>query len=244
MPRFSLIVGLLSLALNLWAQSPPKADPESVPPQAVINVRKSALGPDLVEITIAAKNYPLETLRAQCETIARNLGSDARGLSVILSGYDPKFKFAKASFATDGIIDRDKGEVRLEAVIRGLVGGPAPFQLNSFLVTLDGESPVEKQTLKSYESKSVVLKAHVSDSPKGIEYRILALTQDPAEVSIPSKHEDAKSTEPKASREPSSEANWLPLVLVVVAGAAAGLLVYSALSARSSRSKRRTDQRT
>lgn len=239
----SALVALL-FALGATAQPKPETDPEKVPPQAVVNVRKLALGPDMVDITIASKGYPLDLLSQQCGKLAQLLGSDARGLQVSLSGYDPKFKFAKASFATDGLIDRDKGEVRLEAIVKALVDGQGSWRLRSFLVTLDGEAPVEKQTLKSFQSEAVVLKAHVSESPKGIEYRILALTDDPTKIKIPVRHESAKPQEQKASRGASTEANWLPLALVGVAGLAAGLLVYSALSARSSKPKGRTDQRT
>lgn len=244
MSRSLLFLGILLLSLVAQAQKNTQLDPEKVPPEAVINVRKHALGPDNVDITIAAKGYPLDLLAQQCAAIAKSLNSDTRGLQVSLSGYDPKFKFARASFTTDGIIDREKGEVRLDVIVRALVEGNSLWSIKSFLITLDGETPVEKQTLQSYSSDTVVLKAHVSDSPKGIEYRIVALTPDAKKITIPVRYEAPKTGEPKASSKPSSEANWLPLVLVVVASAAAGLLVYSALSGRSSRSSRRTDQRT
>lgn len=244
MARLLFLTALLAWQQVVLAQDPPRVNPESVPPQVVIIVRKHALGPDLVDVTVSAKDYPLALLEQQCRAMAAGLGSDARGLSVVRSGFDPKIKFAKASFATDGIIDRDKGEVKLAKLVRNFLGAPSEWRLSSFLVTLDGEVPVEKQTLKEFSSDAVVLRANVSHSPRGIEYRILALTQDPEKFDIPVRHKEPVVKEQKPPSDPSSLPSWVPIALVAVAGLAAGLLVYSALSGRSPRPNGRTDQRT
>jgi hypothetical protein len=135
----------------------------------VVNVRKTEIGADMVTITVADPDYPQELLKVQSEKMGALLGSDARGLSIYVSGIDPKVKFVKASFATDGIIDRDKGEVRLDAVVKSMLGAPAPHTVRSFLVTLEGESPIESQSLQDFSSDAVVLKAHASEIPKGLE---------------------------------------------------------------------------
>jgi len=206
-------------------------------------VRKHPIGADMVEITIAELDYPLDVLKRQSEQIAMNLGSEARGLSVGQSGSDPKFKFAKASFATDGIIDREKGTVRLNSIVQGILGVASKQAIKSFLITLEGEAPVDRQTLQSFASDTVVLRAHASQSPKGIEYRILALTEDATKLDIPDRYvEDV--AKPAVKKPVKSEGvSWLPLALVVVAGIAGGALVYFAISGRSARANRRPHQR-
>jgi len=198
----------------------------------------------MVTITVADKDYPLELLKAQSQKMASILGSEARGLSVMLSGSDPKFKFVKANFATDGIIDRENGVVRLEAIVRAMLGVPAPHTISAFLITLENEAPVEKQSLQTFSSDAVVLRAHASENPKGLEYRIVALTQDPEKVTIPGRFNEPERKVVKEASPHSSGPGWVPLALIVVAGASGGALVYFALSGRSSRGGNRPAQRT
>lgn len=240
--RFAVFPILVLTSLS-WGQGPGQVNPESVSPQVVINIRKHPIGADLVEITVAEKGYPLDVLRAQAEKMAANLGSEARGLSAIVSGYDPKFQFAKASFATDGIIERTKGEVRLNAIVRGMLEVRAPKPIKSFLITLENEAPVDKQTLRSFESKGVVLKAQASDRPKSIEYRILVLTDDATQVDIPDRFVAEEKKQEVQPQKKAETPNWMPIALIVVAGTAGGALVYLMVSGRSPRAKERPVQR-
>ena len=152
---------LLALSLISCRLAAQPVDPRAVKPQVVINVRKHPVGADMLEITLAEKDYPLGLLSKQAEALAAMLHSDARGLSVSYFGYDPKFKFAKATFATDGIINREAGTVNLEAIVKAMTGTPPPYTTNSFIITLENEVPVDQQTLRTYSSDAVDVVADI-----------------------------------------------------------------------------------
>lgn len=217
----------LAIASPLWAQT----DPEKVAPQVIVNVRKHPIGADMVQITAAAPDYPKELLAAQAKAIGANLDSEARGLEVYTTGTDPKFRFVKAGFATDGLIDRESGSLRLQALVRAFLGAPAPHQVKALIVTFEGEKVVDGKTLKVYANDGVSLKATESKFPPGIEYRIVALTQEPDLLSIPDKVE-AKSAELPTVKPPSQLSPAVPIALIGVAAVSGAALVYLWLSGR------------
>lgn len=232
------------MTLASLAQGSPENDPEKVAPQVIVNVRKHQMGADMIEVTAASASYPKALLQSQCERMGQLLQSPARGLAVYESGTEPRFKFIKASFATDGLVDRDHGTINLEAVVKAFLGAPAPHAVRSLLVTLEGEVPVGKQTLQDFSSDTVRLKANVSTFPKGLEYRILALTQDAEKISIPGRYVEPKAPEKPSLKKPSGTPGWLPAALLGVAGLAGGALVYFALSGRGRSAQGPSNRRT
>lgn len=238
-PKAFLLIILVLLAGSNRAQTANPINPEEVAPQVIINVRKHPIGPDMVEITMAKKDYPLELLRQQALAIAKELGSEARGLSVTFSGYDPSIRFAKASFATDGIIDKSNGLVRLQALVRGMIGSPEPWLNRGFLISLEGEQPIDRQTLKNFTSKAVVLKATATKNPNSIEYRIVCLTNDPQELTIPDKFVENERLQSQNPSKRTGQPEWILPLLVGIASISALALVYFAVSRSASNKQKR-----
>lgn len=247
-PYVIRLLGLIILAIvsfcTSWAQIPKVSGPDSVAPQIVINVRKHAMGADMVEITAGNSKYPPELLRSQCLRLGEYLNSEPRGLAVYTSGTDPKFKFLKAGFAVDGILNRETGTIDLNSVAQAFCGVPAPFTTKSLLITLEGEKPVDRQTLRDFSSNSVQIVAHISEFPAGIEYRILLLTQDSEKLDIPLKFVETPSDKSASTPKSDQLTKWLVPLLIGVAGISGIALVYFAFSGRSRSKKERRDQRT
>ncbi|MBS1721557.1 MAG: hypothetical protein JSS66_00970 [Armatimonadetes bacterium] len=242
MLRALLTVGIAVFPLLATPQGKADNDPEKTAPQIIVNVRKHPIGADMVSVTVASKAYPMDLLKTQCEALGTSLGSDARGLAVTFSGEDERFRFVRASFATDHIIDREKGQVRLQNIVRSFLGAPAPHTLTSFMVTLEGEEPVEKQTIQDYASDKVIVKAHFSKDPKGIEYRILALTQVPNDLVIPDKYVPPTPVQKAVPKQEQRPPATLTLGLVALAGIAGAALVYFGLAGRAASASRRATQ--
>ncbi len=229
-------LALVAALAPLLALPQPAADPELVAPQVTVAVRKHSMGADLVSVAMVSADYPPELLRAQCERVGQATGSPVRGLEVRLEGPREGLRIVRASFATDGLIDRLEGELRLEPLVRAFLGAPAPHTVTSFLVLFPGEQPVEGKTLQDYRSDVVSLKARAVASPPGIECRIVVGTQDPALLTIPSRFVPDEGTRVERGTPPGP--NPVLVGLLVLAGLAAGALVYSLLVRSSGRRHR------
>lgn len=190
------------------------------------------MGADMVEVSAALPSYPQELLKSQCEKLGTLLNSEPRGLALYYSSQDPKFKFLRASFAIDGIINRDTHEINLNAIVQAFLGAPEPYQVSSFMVILEGEKPVDGFTLKDFSSSNAKLLANVSEFPVGIEYRILTLTQDPKKVDIPMKFVSTESSHKKSDQQGAKPPSQLFVGLVAIAGICVVVLVYFAISGR------------
>ena len=226
----------LVAACPAWAQgeADPPPDPSLVRPQVSIVVREHATSADMVEVTALSKDYPPELLRAQCQALGESLGSPARGLDVRFESVDEVkgISFVKASFATDGIIDRAQKRLNLQAVVRAFVGGPEPHALKSFLVSFAGEVPQADRTLREFSSDAVVVKATINESPAGIDYRVLALTEDPSKVTIPDHFTPPEKPAEGKQGGVVTAPDPVVLGLIGVGGLAAGALVYFAFAGR------------
>lgn len=210
-------------------------EPDSVPPVLAVVVQEHSLSPDMVEVTALHPEYPEPLLREQIERLGAYLGSPPRGLAIqiVPMGTAIQSRFLKASFATDGIIDRAGGVLNLEPVVKAFLGAPEPFTVEAMIVTFAGERPNE-HTLQTYRSGAVSLKAAFSDAPVGIEYRILAFTQDPEQVKIPARHGLQTPAQQPENESGSGSITGLiaTIAIVTVAGSA---LVYFALLRASRR---------
>lgn len=193
--------------------------------QVIINVREHQFSPDMVSITLLSAGYPQELLQKQLDALGSYTGSPPRGLNIYRETIPAKepISFLKATFATDNIIDRAAGELHLDRVIKPFLGAPEPHTLSSFLVTFEGEIP-NSRTLRLYSTDAVLVSGTASLMPRGVEYKVLAKTQNPEELLIP--------TEGKAptQEQPKQEENLAPAIpIAAILMLAAGSLILGAL---------------
>ncbi|MFZ4508694.1 MAG: hypothetical protein ACOYON_13445 [Fimbriimonas sp.] len=200
---------------------------DTVKPDATIVVRKHPMGPDLVEITILAPAYPPEVLKSQANLIGTALGDAPRGLVVFensMAGPTGSMKFLKATFGVQGLIDRTKDSLGLQAIVRALATAPKEFRLKGLSVIYDGEKPTST-TLARYSEAGVALEGRIIQQPAAIEYRIRVDELDPAKITIPDHYEPNAVVKPS---EPTGKGFDLTMWgLIVGAAVAAGALVYS-----------------
>lgn len=207
------------------APSEPTAQNFSFTPDVFVNVKEYNGGPEMVSITALKDGIPGDYLREQCLRIAANLGSEARGLSVVAAdlGTSQGVKVARASFGTDHLIDRATGAINLEAIAKAFTGFSEPYLIDSIVVTLEGEQPGMK-TLKSLDTLSVNVVSQVLTDPSGLEYRVFLKTQNPNDIEIPSLVEDLPE---KVEKTTSSETvNPWVFILLGLGALSAGALVY------------------
>lgn len=243
-------IGFLCVFSSSWAQGqpetkgndkPPAQDqkqPEKPPadtklemgrPDVTIVIREHATSADLVQVTMARPDYPPDLLRQQLETMGRELGSAPRGLNIAVTSLAPNRKelqFVKATFAVNGILDREGQRLNIAPILKGFAGAPAPFTVENLLIIFDGERPGER-TVKNHTSDSVDAKAYFVPSPTEIEYHVKLRSQDPAKIDFP-----AQAPEPTSTKNPSEERSSSPLLFYVALGVGAlavGALVYLAL---------------
>ena len=238
------------LPLVMWAQNPsqPPQTPETPAvkelteadfgrPDVVITVEKRPSGADFVTITVLKENYPTEFLAAQAAKIAELSGSMARGLNVSQTNLGTQsVGLQRAEFATDFLVNREKGEINFEALIHPFLGVPEPATVTSFLVQFSGEQ-ASFSTLQKMATEGVKVMGVSMANPAGLEYRIKVLSQDPKLVRIPkSVSEPVGKTQPVQTQ---SGPNFIVFLLLGVGVLAAGALVYSLLLRPASGSRRR-----
>jgi hypothetical protein len=198
-------------------------------PDATVVIREHPTGADMVEVTMAESDYPLELLTEQMNNLGVELNSMPRGLEVarhVLSPDNKELQFVKAKFAVDGLIDREGQRLNLQPLLRALAGAPEPHTVNSLLVILDGEKPTSR-TVKRHISKAVEAEATFVPAPAQIEYQIRLKTQDPSQITFPD-----FAPEQKAGEKTSAQQSGTPVLFyaaIVAAALAVGALVYLAL---------------
>lgn len=201
--------------------------------QVIINVREHQFSPDMVTITLLANGYPQELLQKQLESLGSYTGSPPRGLNIYKETIPAKepISFLKATFATDNIIDRAAGQLHLDRVIKPFLGAPAPHTLSSFLVTFEGEIP-NARTLRLFSTDSVLVSGTASLMPRGVEYKVLAKTQNPEELLIPTEGKTPEAPQVKSEQNLAPAFPIAALLLLVAGSLILGALVYF-LSVRS-----------
>ncbi|HMS54524.1 MAG TPA: hypothetical protein PKA27_03915 [Fimbriimonadaceae bacterium] len=206
-------------------------------PDIVVVVTEHQTSAEMVEVTAALANYPPDLLKTQCEKIGNEVGTAVRGLKVYtvpINETDPNMRFLKASFATNGLIDRAAGTINLQAIIRAFAGAQEAIQVTQLSIIFAGEQPTAK-TVKTY-SKPGVLQATATASvtPPGLEYHVVLESQDPKVIEFPSEVDGAKPVEEK---QPTNQSNQtLVYALLAIAALSLGALVYS-LFLRTGRKK-------
>jgi len=206
----------------------------------IISVRRHNMGADLVEITMRDADYPVDLLKRQIETMCKSYDAPPRGLfagNVPLS--DPKQTAVKASFATNGIMDPQAGSFKIEPMLKAFAGVPAPHTVQGFAIEFQSVVPT-KITVSKYTLPNVVTgEAVYSKDPvlHGLEYRVKLLTQDPAQITFPDHLEAGKANSAQPPTQTSDNRSTI-IVLVCVAGLAAGALVYFAMLRMGSKTRR------
>lgn len=200
----------------------------STKPDVTVVVRKHQLGADLVEITMQRAEYPQLLLRQQAQRLADNLKSNASGLNVFeyRIGTDPKMRFARATMAVDGLIDRTTGVLRVRPIVQAFAGAPEPDTIDVLLIQFENERQTDN-TLLRYSSDSVRVEAQAAQSALGVEYRVLLKSQDPDKIEIP---DGPRNTVPEpAPKTAPKKTDFGLIALIAIAALALGALVYSLL---------------
>jgi len=233
MLRRTAVACLLAFASPSLAQQAaeerPKSLFETTSPEVFVTVTEHATGAEIVEITPKAMVYPREALQAQAESLAAELGQRPRGLqlqSVDIDGSGkPEMRFLRATFAVDGLIERNPLRLRLTPIVRAFAqGDPGAFP-RVLSVLFQGEVP-DQRTIRRFRSSSVRVEALFHEDPRAIEYRIRIERPEPQAISIPDRAVDPPASAPTATG-PRRSGLWVVVSFVIAAGAAAGALVYS-----------------
>lgn len=206
------------------------ASAQAVPsaPDAIVSIRRLARGGDFVNVGMRSATYPPELLREQLNRLGTILGTGARAVTIRRDSFrpgDPNATLIKGSCGVDGLIDRTTGALNVQAIAQAFAGVPAPNTIGRLVVSFDGEVPGAK-TIQRFTSPELSVYGRTLGS--SVDYDVELKSQDSAKLVIP----DSKTAEAAAAaaKQPaktaSKSADPVIYVLVVVAGVAAGALVY------------------
>jgi len=228
---FALFLTLCGLA---FGQAPPASTPDrtvqAVHPDVVIFIQSHAAA-DVLKISMVDPNYPEELLKKQIETLCTSLNAPAQNLQVYRyqMGANDHLQFLEASFATANLTDSDRW-ANLTPLIRAFAGVPAPHTIKGMEVFFDEYDPPIVGP-KNFSSAAVTISGRVDSSPPEVEYAIQLLKQNPSEISV---EKQAKPVESTVKQEtPQKSGSVLVWCLILVAGVAAGALVYFLLTRRA-----------
>lgn len=202
----------------------------TVRPDIIVVVREHETTAEMVQVTVMKEDYPPMLLKGQIDKVAALLGSTARGIQISSPnlGTKEKVTFIRAEFATNGLIDRELGLVRLEPIVKAFAGAPEPYTVTGIKIAFENERTTKKMHRRLPIPDVLDLEGRASTTPVGIEYQVKLISQDPEKIVIPDEYKPAANQ--PASQEPSSTPNKALLVgLFVLAGVALGALVYLAL---------------
>jgi hypothetical protein len=193
----------------------------------IVQVTKHQYGADMFEITAVQPNYPADLLRKQVTAMCDLGGTPARGLAAgnIAMRGEPGLYSTRATFATNGIIDREKGTLRIGPIVQAFAGAPAPFTVHGMMILFNGEQPTPN-VLRTYRTPGIRLQAVALQNPPQVEYRVQLLSQDPKLLQIPETPEPEQKPLPSASIVQRNGVDWLTWVALLAGAGAAGFLVY------------------
>lgn len=202
----------------------------TVRPDVMVIVTEHPTSAEIVQVTILNGEYPVDLLKEQLARLGTYLNTNVRGVQIKKPALGTKanLSFLRAEFATDGLIDRSKGIVRLGPLVKAFAGAPEPFTVKGMKVAFEGERTTKKM-LRAYPKPGVVeVEGRASVTPPGIEYQIKLISQDPSVIDIPDEYQPPANQKPV---ETPSSTPGVPLIvgLFLLAGLALGALVYLAL---------------
>lgn len=228
-----VIAFLVGLALAQEPSQPETPPPSaSVRPQLVAYVRQHISGASLIELSMVDPGYPADLLERQIKDLCERLDYPARGLQLYeeeLVANNPNLRFRKATFATGNLTLPD-GTINLTPMLQAFAGAPAPYTIKGMTLIFDEFKPTAK-TLKEFRSQAVVIEGRLDLDPPTVEYHVQLLSQNPSEISVNSAPPPVERTvSPVPRQRPNVGLVWS---LIIVAGLAAGALVYFVLIRRS-----------
>ena len=233
-PNFLAILTFCSLA---WAQEGAEIDPNSKiigKPDVFIQVTPVEAGPDTVKITIPFQDFEVASLEAMCHGIGAYLNSEVRGLSVFGpgTGTSANLNFPQASFAVYHIVNREDKGIDFNALIKPIMNVEPRFK--SFSVIIDGMAP-EFNTVKSITLDSVMVRGSSIENPPAIEYRIMVLTSDLANLDIPRLSETQQNSTTSSNKQSAPGLPKIVFVLIAFSVVSLFALVYFALRSAARR---------
>lgn len=220
-----LIVGVVTPVFGFAQPDGFDVDPRIVPPDVFVNV-KDYQGAQMVTVTVRKEGYPADLLSLQCQNVGKEAGTWTRGLEVTSTNLATKepLKLPRASFATQGLVDPKTGAMNLQPIVRAFAGARDEWRTDAMLVTFEDQSPTD-QTLEALYKGGARVASQILNSPRGIEYRILLVSQDPTKIEIPSLVGKTQE-ESGQSKQPAGGTNPVVYILLAVAAISGGALVY------------------
>jgi hypothetical protein len=218
----------LAFAATLAILGAAAASAQAVPsaPDLIVSVREDRHGADLVTISAAKSDYPVDLLRSQIVALGERLGG-ARGVAVVRDTFrpgDPSATIVKGSCGVDGLID-GTGRLAIAPIAQAFAGAPEPFTVRRLIVSFDNVTPTNRTLVsKTFGDKSdLAFSGRLVGS--SIEYVVELRSQDPTRLVV---------NEPTGSAKPpiaSQKRGTDPLTIALFAAAvlAAGALVYCLL---------------
>jgi hypothetical protein len=224
---------LLSLGIAFsQVQAPAKNGFPAVRPDVIIYVKGHWTGANVVQISMVEANYPPEMLRKQVEDLCRRLDHPATGLAVTPYVLDnnPNLKFLQATFGTSGLND-EEGNANLTPLIQAFAGVPAPHTIKGMEIFYSEFDPPIKGP-KSFTSPTLRIHGRQDRNPPQVEYAVELLSQNPSELLVETKPSAGEARPLVTPTQNSSPV--LLWCLILMAGVAAGALVYFLLVKRLS----------
>jgi hypothetical protein len=208
-------------------------------PDVIVSVTKHPVGADMFEISAVTPNYPDVLMRRQIEKMCEILGVPARGLIVqtVRVGGESKITSTRATFATNGVIDREHGILRIAPIVQGFAGAPAPYTVHGMTIMFNGEQP-SPNVLRSYSTADIRLQAIANVNPPVVEYRIQLLSQDPHELDVPDSTPAEQNGTPISSTVQQNGVDWSLWIALFAAAVAASVLAYFMLIRSSAKPRR------
>ncbi|MCX7799010.1 MAG: hypothetical protein N2109_01560 [Fimbriimonadales bacterium] len=230
-----LLAACIVLPFAARAQHTPDAAKtlfETTSPEVFVTVTEHPTGAEIVEVTPKAADYPRGLLEAQAEGMAAELGQRPRGLQLALVDVDgsgkPEMRFLRATFAVDGLIERNPLRLRLTPIVRGLARPGGPRQAKVLSVIFQGEAPDER-TIRRFEASTVRVEGLFHGDPKAIEYRIQVKDARAEGISIPDRMPEPARPQTTERSDLPRRRLWVLVGSIVLAGLGVGALVYSAV---------------
>ncbi|MGI8924703.1 MAG: hypothetical protein ACR2HJ_11835 [Fimbriimonadales bacterium] len=219
----------LSASIFVGLALPALAQPQvllSGRPDVHINVKKSSVGPEYVVIRMQDEKYPKDLLADQIERLGQYKNTDIRGLEIVYTAAGGMIgNMLTASFAMNGLIDRQAGTLELNAFARAFAGGPEAHRVEMLAITFENERPKEGVTVAKSSGAANVISQYDANL-NAVDYRVTLKTQNPDQIRIPETVQDQTKQAQQASKVQSG-GHLVPWV--AAAAVAAGVLVYFAL---------------
>jgi hypothetical protein len=192
----------------------------SVRPEAVVVVKETTMGSDIVNVTYQGGNYPQRAITDMLARLGKALGNEPRNLTMEVDG-----PVTKATFAVNGLIVQGKPRINIAALAVALGFCEQPIkQFSVFFADVSPDVDTPNQWFpknNTWKMEGVSMK-----SPKGLDYRVQVFTANPNEIYMPDSNTPTKDS---GKPESGGRSSIFILVGIVLGAIAVGLLVYSAL---------------